>query len=323
MKVLSKNHSSYPRVGENHDQQKLRRAYNQLDKGKIKPAEVKQILDETIETVIKEQLKAGCDLVTDGQIRTFDPLSYLAARMDGFEIAGLLRFFDTNFLYRQPRIIGKLGYREPLIAEDHLFTRKFADGKASAVMFGPYSFLKMSLYDGNFDTLLADLTGIYIRELRDLKANGASMVQLDEPAIVHNPDDLSYFKATYEKIAGEKGMPDIMLSQYFGNAAPLVDKIQNIPVKGFAFDFTYSRGLDDTLKGFNKDIGLGIIDGRNTKMEKVEAVVKRAEAVMSKVDAENIYITSSCGLEFLPRDRAFDKLKLCADSASKLSGGNR
>jgi 5-methyltetrahydropteroyltriglutamate--homocysteine methyltransferase len=307
-------------VGNKPDQQKLRRAYNQLDKGKIMPDEVAQLLDKTVADAINEQLESGCDLITDGQIRTYDPLSYIAGKIDGFEIGGLLRFFDTNFLYRQPKIIGKLAYREQIIAGDFEFARSRADSKATAVMFGPYSLLKMSVYEDEFESLLDDLCDIYSKELKNLGTKGASLVQLDEPAIIHNPDDISMMISAYKKISNARNLPETVLAFYFGNATPLLDHLNELPVSGFLFDFSYSPGLDDALAGFNKDIGLGIIDGRNTKMEDTGELAKRAEYLISRTGSNKVYITSSCGLEFLPRDRAFAKLKLAANVVSKLKG---
>ncbi len=320
MKILSKNHSSYPRVGSKPEQQKLRQAYNKLDKGNISRDEVARILDSTVTEIIDEQLASGCDIVTDGQIRCADPLSYIAGKIRGFEIAGLLRFFDTNFLYRQPKIVGDLNSIKPLLVDDFRFAKTIAKDKVSVIMFGPYSFLKMSIVENDFEGNLAKLTEIYIKEIGELKANGAELIQFDEPAILHNPDDFELFKSVYAKMIAQTVIPEILITLYFGDATPQIDNLADLPVDGICFDFTYSPGLDKALAGFSKNIGLGLIDGRNTKMEKPAEISRKAEAIINKIKSEKVYITTSCGLEFLPRDRAFNKLKLCADVAKTPTG---
>ncbi|NLI16632.1 MAG: hypothetical protein GX409_10150, partial [candidate division Zixibacteria bacterium] len=110
---------------------------------------------------------------------------------------------------------------------------------------------------------------------------------------------------------------------YFADAAPLLEKLVELPVPGLLFDFTYSRNLFDALKHFPKNIGLGIIDGRNTKMENIEELRAKSDRLLASLDNQTVYITTSCGLEYLPRDRAFDKLKLSADFANTLKGGLR
>ena len=323
MKIFSKNHSSYPRVGDETKYQKLRRAYNQLDIGKITPSELAQILDDTIEEVVNEQQDTGCDLVTDGQIRAYDPLSYLAGKIDGFEITGLLRFFDTNYLYRQPKVIGKLTYKQSLITDDFVFIQKRVEEKSSAVLFGPYSLLKMSNCENGFESHLAEIFDIYVEEIKALEKAGAKVIQLDEPAVIHHPEDFDLITAGYKKLKAATNSVSILLAFYFGNATPQLAKINEIPADGFIFDFTYSPGLDQAIDGFDKDIGLGFIDSRNTKMERVDDAAKQAVKLLSKVKSDTAYITTSCGLEFLPRKRAFDKLKLCADVAGILRGGSK
>lgn len=321
MEIFSKNHSSYPRVGDTPDQQRLRRAYNQLDKKKITSEEVAQILDETVTEIIEEQKASGCDFVTDGQIRTYDPLSSLAAKIKGFEITGLLRFFDTNFLYRQPKVVSNLKYDESLVADDFSFTHKLAGDKASAVMIGPYSLLKMSLTDGRFIQEFESIAEIYARELGELKSHGATLVQLDEPSIIFNATDFGLFQSLYKGLKESGDIPELLLALYFGNATPFAGELAKVAADGILFDFTYSPGLKDALSGFDKNIGLGILNGRNTKMEKPDQLIAEAEAILSKVNSPKAYLTTSCGLEFLPRGRAFDKLKLCADITRKLRGG--
>jgi 5-methyltetrahydropteroyltriglutamate--homocysteine methyltransferase len=321
MQIFSKNHSSYPRVGDRPEQQKLRRAYNQFDKRKITADEVAKILDETVTEIIEEQKSSGCDFITDGQIRTYDPLSSIAAKIKGFEITGLLRFFDTNFLYRQPKVVDKLQYVTPLVADDYSFIKELAGDKASAVMIGPYSLLKMSITDGKFIQEFESIAEIYAKELGELKARGAALVQLDEPAIIFNTKDFGLFQSLYKGLRETVDVPEILIALYFGNATPYVDQLAKVAVDGILFDFTYSPGLKDALKGFDKNIGLGILNGRNTRMEKPDKAIKEAESILKEVKSKNAYITSSCGLEFLPRNRAFDKLKLSAEITGRLRGG--
>lgn len=333
MKIFSKNHSSYPRIGDSPEHQKLRRAYNQYDKKKISLVELNDILDSTVSEVIDEQLSCGCDFITDGMIRSYDPVSHIAGKIKGFEINGLLRFFDTNFYFRQPVVKSDLKYDKPLVADEFEFTKNKAGDKASVVLTGPYSLLKMSISrspgrpnvvsKSAFEKNLIELAEIYASEFKELKTRGAKLVQLEEPAILQNPDEFNLLKSVYDMMMKDKSTPETLVALYFGNAAPLVDKLTELQVDGICFDFTYSPGLENRLNGFPKNVGLGIVDGRNTKMENTSDATKFAEKIIKASSAEKVYITSSCGLEFLPRNSAHDKLKLCADIARVLRGDSR
>jgi 5-methyltetrahydropteroyltriglutamate--homocysteine methyltransferase len=165
------------------------------------------------------------------------------------------------------------------------------------------------------------LAAIYARELQELKSAGASLVQIDEPLIALNPQDFADFQAAVKTMAAGQNRPEILLGLYFADAAPLVDKLALLPVEGILFDFTYSKNLEAALTGFPKNLGLGLIDGRNTKIENVDELRKKADKTMASLKSQKLYITTSSGLEYLPRDRAFDKLKLTADFARALKGG--
>jgi 5-methyltetrahydropteroyltriglutamate--homocysteine methyltransferase len=323
MQVLSKNHSSYPRIGEKPEQQKLRRAFHQLDKEKITPDKFESIMEQTVTEVIEEQLQCGCDYITDGQIRAYDPISHIAAKIGGFETGGLLRYFDTNFYFRQPRLASPPKYSRLLIKDEFEFCHSIAGAKTTVSLIGPYSLLKLSICENDFGKNLQALASIYARELEDLKIAGASLVQIDEPAILQYPNDFDLLKTALETMTKSPNRPEVLLSSYFGNAISLVERFAELPIDGILFDFTYSPGLYDALTGFPKYLGLGLIDGRNTKMENLDNLRTRTEKLLATLSLQKAYITTSCGLEFLPRDRAFDKLRLCAQLATALNGGTK
>jgi len=73
------------------------------------------------------------------------------------------------------------------------------------------------------------------------------------------------------------------------------------------------------LSGFpeDKDLGLGIVDARNTEMESVDEIVEQIRRVMSDVPPERIQVGPSAGLEFLPRSNAYSKLARMVEGVQK------
>jgi 5-methyltetrahydropteroyltriglutamate--homocysteine methyltransferase len=322
MKIVSKVHSSYPRIGDKPEQQKLRRAFHQLDKKKIDPAQLETVMSQKIAEIIDEQLKSGCDLVTDGQVRAYDPVSHIASRISGFEIGGLLRYFDTNFYYRQPKISSMPMYSKSIMKDEFTFCQKTAGAKATCSILGPYSLLKLSICEIDFEEALIALAEIYANEIRELASMGVGLIQIEEPVITQNPQDIKLLQK-YLKIISMGRHPEMLLGLYFADAAPMIDKLLDLPVAGILFDLTYSKNLMEALKGFPKNLGLGLIDGRNTKMETMDELKAKSEKLLASLGNQTVYIATSSGLEYLPRDRAFDKLKLTADFANILNGGRK
>ena len=93
---------SYPRVGDAPDLQLLQRTIAALDRGERTTADLLDAQNTVTRGAIADQVKAGLDIVTDGQIRWNDPISYLAAKLDNIELQGLVPFFDTEKFCRQP-----------------------------------------------------------------------------------------------------------------------------------------------------------------------------------------------------------------------------
>ena len=108
MALITASAGSYPRIGEAAAAQRHRRAYGQRERGEISEAEWRQVEDEVATEVVREQTATGVEVVTDGQVRWYDPISHLPRHWEGVTINGLLRFFDTNFYIRQPVVSSRL-----------------------------------------------------------------------------------------------------------------------------------------------------------------------------------------------------------------------
>jgi len=82
---------SYPKIPNRPRPARLRRAIARFDRGEITAEELARVEDEVTIEVIGEQTEAGLDIVTDGQVRWDDDQTYIARRLEGFEIGGILK----------------------------------------------------------------------------------------------------------------------------------------------------------------------------------------------------------------------------------------
>jgi 5-methyltetrahydropteroyltriglutamate--homocysteine methyltransferase len=322
MELIAANHSSYPRIGSAPEQQRYRQAYAKWERKEISNKEFRRVQDEVTREVIGEQIKAGLNLVTDGQVRWDDPISHLTQKLRGCGINGLLRFFDTNFYFRQPVLKRKLSRPRPILKREFQFACRVSSKPVKPVIAGPYTLGKLSINrrETGFETIVMEFAKVVAQEVRDLAKAGAELIQVEEPAILKYPDDFKIFAKAVEKIAAAKGPADLALYTYFGDVAPLYGKFLELPVDVLGFDFTYSARLPDVISrlGCNKDIGLGIVDGRNTRLEGVEEILPPLKSVLRAVESEHVYLSPSCGLgDYLPRDIAFKKLQRAAEITEK------
>ncbi|MFH0930840.1 MAG: hypothetical protein V1890_02750, partial [Candidatus Zixiibacteriota bacterium] len=95
----------------------------------------------------------------------------------------------------------------------------------------------------------------------------------------------------------------------------------DLPVDIIGIDLVSKPGnlsfiLEADLK---KELILGCLDARNTKMEDEKEILKLIEKVSKKIPSEKIIISPSCGLEFLPHENALKKLKLLSSIAYRFN----
>ncbi len=315
MELLLSNHSSYPRIGDDADGQLLRRTIAQFEKREKTEADVRDAENRMAELALREQVSAGLDLVTDGQIRWHDPISHLAGKFSGVKINGLLRFFDTNFYFRQPVVLGKLKPTKPIVVEEFQFAKAKSARPAKPVLTGPLTLARLSIAEdgagSGFERFCEDYTEAIAAEIAALAQAGASTIQVDEPALLKYPQDFALAERSLRALAARKGSAQLVLALYFGDPAPIYPRLQKLPVDVLGLDFTYSQKLVEVIArdGSSKTLALGLVDGRNTKLEDAQVVARQLETLLRNEASTRTYLSPSCGLEYLPRDRAQLKLK--------------
>lgn len=313
MNLLTANHSSYPRIGSTPEEQALRRAITRRDQGWGTDSGVLAAEDCLALLALQDQQNAGLDLVTDGMIRWHDPVSHLAGRLEGPRTGDLLRYFDTNFYFRRPVTNSKLARTNPLVVDEFRWAAQRSTQSVKTVLTGPLTLARLSLLEdpaANPDVLVMSYAEALSAEIGDLAAAGAGAIQIGEPWIAKHPFDFPLALQAWSLIAAYKGKAKLWLATIFGDATPLYARLQESPFDVLAFDFTYSPNLLHVIEadGSAKPLGLGLIDGRNTKLEDTSMVARQVERVMAHVASSHCYLTTSCGLEYLPRDRARQKL---------------
>jgi 5-methyltetrahydropteroyltriglutamate--homocysteine methyltransferase len=315
MELLLASTGSYPRVGDTPEEQILRRTIAQWEKGEKTDADLAAAQDRMTEMALREQTAAGLDVVTDGQVRWYDPISHLAGRLSGVEITGLLRLFDTNVYFRQPVVRSKPARKSALLVEEFRFAQQKSERPVKAVLTGPYTLAHLSLPEnglkGGSEALREGYTEALAEEIAALAAAGAAFIQVDEPALLRNPADFDQVERSMKQLAARKGSAQLELALYFGDPGPLYDLLQDLPVDVLGLDFTYNPNLTAVIAGAgsSRELALGLVDGRNTKLEDPATVARQMEQIFRKVPAARAYLAPSCGLEYLPRDRARLKLK--------------
>ncbi len=321
---------SYPKIPNRPRPARLRRAIARLDRGEITAQELTRVEDDVTIEVIGEQVEAGLDIVTDGQIRWDDDQTYIARRLDGFEIGGLIRYFDTNTYYRQPNVIGPVRWREPILVRDYEFAAKHSEKPVKALITGPYTLAALSTDSHYSDRrrLVLDLAQALHQEALALVAAGAPAIQVNEPAILQHKEDVPLLVEAVAVMldslpaSGRGVQTETSVYTWFGDADGILPQLMELPVDFIGLDFVTGPGNWEALARtvFTKGLGFGIVDARNTKMESADEIAGQIRRIGEFVPADRLHVNPSCGLEYLPREVAFDKLKRLAEGVRRAQG---
>ena len=311
---------NYPKIGAGAKAPNLRTAINRFDAGHLSQEELRQIADEVTREVIADQVEAGIELVTDGQVRWDDGQTPFARCIGGFSLNGLIRYFDTNTYYRQPVADGPLTWREPITVADFQFAVANSSRPVKPVITGPYTLARLSRTEHHPDLahMVVELAEALNREAQELEKSGATIIQFDEPAIARHPEDYPLFREAMRRLT--QGLAaTLALYTYFGDVAPMAPDFFQLPFHTFGLDFVMGPANWKALKDFpqGRSLALGVVSARNTRLESVEELVEAVRRAASAVPPHHLYINPNCGLEFLPRESARQKLVRLVEAAKK------
>ncbi|HWC15119.1 MAG TPA: methylcobamide--CoM methyltransferase [Actinomycetota bacterium] len=313
---------SYPKPPEEGRPFTVRKTLHAIEKGHATPEDLAKAQDDLVTEVIREQEAAGIDLVTDGHARWDDILTPFARRFRGFEIGGLLRWFDNNVYYRKPICTAPLEWGGPATVEAFTFAQSVATNPVKAVIPGPVTFARLSIDEHYADhqSFVLAIARVLAQEAFELEAAGATVIQIDEPALLDAPEDLQLAQDAIYLITSELKSAESILATYFGDAKRLGPELFDIRVDGFGFDLISGPENIQLIRELpaEKKLQAGIVDARNTKLEDVEALSRQIEELCSTVGDDRLRVSPSAGLEFLPRDKARAKVERLAAAAQKV-----
>jgi 5-methyltetrahydropteroyltriglutamate--homocysteine methyltransferase len=327
MRLTATASGTYPRIGDRPEEQVLRKTLAAVDRGEKTEADIEEARQAMVRMAIAEQEDAGLDIVTDGQIGWYDPISHLLRSVAGVEINGLLRYFDTNSYFRQPVIVGEIEVGEPQVVGEYRYAAGVASKPVKPVLTGAYTLAKLSINRQgvyrDVEALCEAIAPVVAAEVAGLADAGADLIQIDEPCVLKHPEEFALMAASLEAARSAAGSATLALYTYFGDAEPLYGQLMELPVDVIGLDFTYSPGLAETVasQGSPKTLGLGLLDARNTKMEEEEEIVAVLEALAPAVATGEAYLNPSAGLEYLPREKARAKCELIGRICRRLEGG--
>jgi 5-methyltetrahydropteroyltriglutamate--homocysteine methyltransferase len=285
--------------------------------------------DDATVLAVRDQERAGLDIITDGEMRRESYSNRFATALDGVDIDNPGTALDrSGHPNPVPRVVGPIRRRHPVQLRDLEVLRANTDRAVKVTVPGPFTMSQQAQNDfyASDEELALAYAGAVNEELGDLAAAGADVVQIDEPYMQARPEAARRYglQAIERALDGVPGTTALHIC--FGYAAIIHDRpsgysflpeLAATSLDQISIETAQSK-LDPsvlaTLEG--KTIILGALDLGDHNVETPETVAERIRRALPYVPAERLVVAPDCGMKYLPRDVAFEKMRAMVDGAA-------
>jgi 5-methyltetrahydropteroyltriglutamate--homocysteine methyltransferase len=289
---------------------------------RVDEAQLEEAQDDATRLAVQDMERAGVDVITDGEMRRESYSNRFATALDGVDLDNPGVALDrTGHENPVPRVVGPIRRTRPVEVRDVEFLRSITDRRIKITVPGPFTMTQQAQNDHYEDarSLALAYADAVNEELRDLKAAGADVVQIDEPYLQARPEAAREYavEAIDRALEGIEG--DTVLHTCFGYAAIVHDRPSGYPFLAELNDCAATHvsleaaqpDLDpEVLRALpDKTILLGVLDLGSSDVETPERVAERLRRALEVVEPERLVAAPDCGMKYLPRDRAFAKLQ--------------
>src|ERR1700728_4629449 len=312
----------------------LERLKTEYYQRRISAAHLAEIHDVAIKAAVKDQERAGIDIVSDGELRRDNDIDYFLARIPGVHIAQRAKsdyydYYEAEGTAPLPEENSTIDKTSLALAADFEFTRQLTDRPVKFSFTGPFSLSRRVTDKAYADP--ADLVRALARRLnaeaRSLADAGADFLQIDEPFLAGYPEQAELAVEAVNIVTD--GVPATWaLHVCYGNryARPtweghydfLFPAVLAARVDQLVLEFA-RKGLEDLnlIKeyGWPYQLGLGVIDVKSAAVETPELVAERIRRAVEYVDPGRLMVNPDCGLRHLAPEVARCKLRAMVSGA--------
>ena len=289
-------------------------------RGEFGPVDLREMLDDAVDTALRDQEDAGVDIVSDGEMRRA-----------GFFTAEFYRHLSGVRPLPPARRLGVGGHDqqhrfevlEPIAAPDGLgvvaeyrYAATRATRPLKATLPGPYT-LSGRLRTGpgevyaTRDAAAEAFVPLLRAELEGLVAAGASFIQIDDPSPAIHPDAPSDFAALFnaavEPIVGRVRLgAHLCFGNYLGRPLarrtyrPVLDAMLSFRVDELVLEYANREMADVELLGeiaaAGRDVAAGVVDVKNYHLESADEVAERIATILAAgVPPDRLTLVPDCG----------------------------
>jgi 5-methyltetrahydropteroyltriglutamate--homocysteine methyltransferase len=296
--------------------------------------------DDATLIAIRDQERAGLDIIGDGEMRRESYSNQFANALEGIDQAGTGTAIDrTGRPNPVPRVVGRISRRHFVMAHDIAFLRANTGRPIKITLPGPFTMAQQAQNDfyRSEDEMAHDYAAAVNDEMKDLFAAGADIVQLDEPYLQARPDKARQYGVAVvnRALEGIDGTTAIHLCfgySYIQHDRPaaysFLEELAACRVHQISIETAQSKLDCAVIRGLpDKTIILGVLDLSIEEVETAEVVATRIRRALAHVSPMRLVIAPDCGFKYLPRDVAYAKMQAMVEGTflvrAELANGSR
>jgi len=298
------------------------------DLWRVSPEYLEQAQDDATVLAIREQERAGLDIITDGEMRRESYSNRFATALEGVDLdnPGIVTS-RSGAQVPVPRVIGKIRRKHAVEVRDLEFLRAHTGHRVKITVPGPFTMVQQAKNDfyQSEEAMALDYAVAVNEEIRDLFAAGADVVQIDEPYMQAKPELARQYglKALNRALENVQGTTAVHICFGYGHMVKgkpagysFLEELADTPVHQVSVE-TAQPSLDCSVleKLHGKTIILGVLDLGTHDVETPETVAARIRRALPHVASDHLIIAPDCGLKYLPRESAAGKMRAMVEGA--------
>ncbi len=322
----------------------------QVESGILSNTDMEDAQFRATEAAILDQETAGIDIITGGEMhrrtnnRHAPPnamLNFFWEKIPGFSKETRPKAItakDPKVFHPAAICKGPLEYADLGLVEEYKTVSKYTSKAVKITMTGPHMLAKVAVDEhyNNIAAMMQDLAKLMNRNFKDLEAAGCEYIQIDEPLFAVSDDNEVTAAVEAINLATE-GLKNVSVQvhvcqgnyavgpnydgqighRYFDTGRYPAELICKINCDVLLIEHDQTSEYKEIIG--NKYLAVGAADVQDFNVESAETIAERISKY-SWLPPEQTLITSSCGMNHLPRHIAFGKLQAMAGAKRILAG---
>ncbi|MFO0846745.1 MAG: hypothetical protein U0797_31010 [Gemmataceae bacterium] len=302
-----------------------------LDPDRFGPDDRAEAVRDAVRLAVDDQLRAGIDLVSDGEMRRVDFNLGFYDHLTGLQPLPPARRWGPPAHDQRDRYLAVAPVTAPKglgTVEEYRLLREITGAPVKVPVPGPFT-LAGCVAGGEVyrdrRAVTEALLPIVNREMKELVKAGVTFLQLDEPSFACRPDAPEEFLDLIARTTdGVEAFVSLHMcfGNYRGRAVgrrsyrPLFPHLARARVNQLALEFASREMAEvDLLRQVPAPMGVavGLVDVKNTWIEPAGLVADRLRLVLKHIEPERLHVTPDCGFSQTARHVAVAKMGTMAE----------